>query len=380
MREWRDLWPGGLSEEEYSTLNYIAHCRHGELGFNAAKCETCHDVQWYASSCGNRHCPGCLGPRQAQWSKKVCERLPDCPHFHTVFTVPNQVRKFFELNYERAVTLLFASAADTLKQFQANNWGVTGGFLGVYHSWGSRLNRHPHLHMLVSSGGRDLKSGNWKQARATYLFPVRSMSRVYGAIFVRMLEELDSDPEIHWPDGLGSVEERREWRLHLARSEWVIFNRPTLDSTRAVVRYLARYTSRIAISNHRIERVDQSTREVTFAWTDYRNGGRKDSCRMPGWKFIRSFANHLVPKGFRRIRYYGIICGSKERVRSIPGVPAQSIGEKVALPDPRKCESCGGTEWILTMMRVRPFDVTPGGSEVKSFSLVGVKKRPPPPG
>lgn len=378
MREWRDLWPGGLSDEEYSTLNYIAHCRHGELGFNAAKCQQCHDVQWLASSCGNRHCPNCLGPRQAEWSKKVCERLPDCPHFHTVFTIPKEAREFFRLNYARAVTILFAAASDTLKQFQGNNWGVDGGFFGVYHSWGSKLNRHPHLHMLVSSGGRDRTTGKWKQARATYLFPVKSMSRVYGAIFVRMLEELDVDREIEWPDDLSSIEERRSWRCALARREWVIFNRPTLDSTRAVVRYLARYTSRIAISNQRIKSVDETARRVSFEWTNYRKEGRREESEMGGAGFIRAFARHLVPKGFRRIRYYGIICGSKERVRSIPGVPAQSIGEKVALPDPRKCECCGGTVWIMTMMRVRPFDITPGGSEIKSFSLVGAKKHPPP--
>ncbi len=380
MRVWRDLWPGGLSDEEYSTLNYIAHCRHGELGFNAAKCERCHDVQWFASSCGNRHCPGCLGPRQAQWSRQVCERLPDCPHFHTVFTVPREARRFFELNYEKAVSLLFASASDTLKQFLANNQGMDGGFFGVYHSWGSRLNRHPHLHMLVSAGGKDRETGKWKQIRANYLFPVRSMSKVFGAIFVRMLEELDADSGIEWPEGLESVEARRDWRLSLARARWVIFNRPTLDSTRAVVRYLARYTSRIAISNQRIQRVDEAERTVTFEWTDYRDGARKKEYEMEAAKFIRCFAGHLVPKGFRRIRYYGMLSGPKERLRSIPGAPEGSVGEKAVEPEERECECCGSTSWIFLNLRVRPFDVTPGGSEVKSFSLVGAKKHPPPPG
>lgn len=380
MREWRDLWPGGLKDEEYSTLNYIAHCRHGELGFNAAQCQRCLDTQWFASSCGNRHCPGCLGPRQAEWSEKVCERLPDCPHFHAVFTIPKGAREFFRLNYTKAVNLLFAAASDTLKQFQTNNWGVDGGFFGVYHSWGSKLNRHPHLHMLVSSGGRDRETGKWKQARPTYMFPVKSMSKVYGAIFLRMLEGLDADPDIVWSDDLTSVEQRRSWRCALARNEWVIFNRPTLDSTRAVVRYLARYTSRIAISNQRIKAVDETSRRVTFEWTDYRNNGNRGECEMEGAKFIRAFADHLVPKGFRRIRYYGMVCGSKQRVRSIPGAPVRSIGERATVKESPKCECCGGTNWVLTAMRVRPFDVTPGGSEVKSFSLVRVQKHPPPPG
>lgn len=296
-----------------------------------------------------------------------------------MFTVPGQARRFFELNYTLAVNLLFSAATDTLKQFLANNWGVNGGFFGVYHSWGSRLNRHPHLHMLVSSGGRALDNGRWKQARADYMFPVRSMSKVYGAIFVRMVEDLDNDSRVQWPSGLETREARLNWRKVLARSQWVIFNRPTLDSTRAVVRYLARYTSRIAISNQRIKSVDESTRKVTFEWTDYRNGGCKTEAEVEGRAFIRSFTDHLVPKGFRRIRYYGIICGSKKRLQSIPGAPANSIGERTIAPESRKCECCGSTSWQMLLTRIRPFSRTSSGSEVKSFSLVSLKKHPPPP-
>lgn len=284
------------------------------------------------------------------------------------------------MNYALATNLLFAAATDTLKQFQANNWGVDGGFLGVYHSWGSQLNRHPHLHMLVGAGGRDRKTGLWKQARATYLFPVRSMSKVYGAIFVRMLEELDSDPNVQWPAGLGSVEDRRSWRQQLARSNWVVFNRPTLRNTRAVIRYLARYTSRIAISNQRVKAVDPINRKVSFEWKDYRNGGRKVTSEIDAAQFIRRFSHHLVPKGFRRIRYYGLLCGSKDRLMAIPGVPVESIGEKTTEREPKPCECCGSTEWVMIVHRARPFDLTPTGSEIKSFSLCHTKRHPPPPG
>lgn len=322
----------------------------------------------------------CLGPRQAQWSEKVCQRLPDCAHFHTVFTTPRQTRKFFELNYTLATNLLFAAASDTLKQFQANNWGVDGGFFGVYHSWGSQLNRHPHLHMLVGAGGRDRRTGVWKQARATYMFPVRSMSKVYRAIFISGLEQLDNDPRVQWPAALNSVEARRAWRLELARCNWNIFNRPTLGNTRAVIRYLARYTSRIAISNQRVKAIDPVNRKVTFEWKDYRNGGRKTTSEIDGAQFIRKFSHHLVPKGFRRIRYYGFLCGSRDRLEAIPGVPSGAIGEKAAEHHPAECECCGSTDWIVIIHRVRPFDLTPTGSEVKSFSLGCVKRHPPPPG
>ena len=130
LREWRDLWPGGWSAEEYSTLNLMALCRQGPLGYNHARCQDCRHQEWYASSCGNRHCPNCLGPRQAEWSEKVCGRLPDCPHFHVVFTVPEELHGFFEANYRIAADALFGAAAETLKLFQKNNWRMDGRVSG----------------------------------------------------------------------------------------------------------------------------------------------------------------------------------------------------------------------------------------------------------
>ncbi len=218
LREWRDLWPGGLRREEYSTLNLLALCRQGPLGYNHARCEDCRHREWYASSCGNRHCPNCLGPRQAEWSEKVCERLPDCPHFHVVFTVPKELHDFFEANYRVAADVLFGAATETLKLFQKNNWRIDSGFLAVLHTWGRALNWHPHLHVLVSAGGRDVSTGRWRQARPNYLFPVRLMSKVFGAIMLRRIEELDSDKEISWPEPLETVESRRDWRV------WSVFS------------------------------------------------------------------------------------------------------------------------------------------------------------
>jgi len=165
LREGRAHWPGGLEPAQCSTLNAVAQCRAGGLGYNYGICQGCDHKEWYASSCGDRHCPKCLGPRQMEWSEGVCRRLPDCPHFHVVFTVPEELHGFFKGNYGLAASLLFQSAAATLKQFQENNWKIKGGFLAVLHTWGSALNWHPHLHVLVSSGGMDLSTGRWKQAR-----------------------------------------------------------------------------------------------------------------------------------------------------------------------------------------------------------------------
>ena len=345
MKEWRELWPGGLDARSYSTLNRLGMCRGGGLGYNRARCGGCGGEEWFASSCGDRHCPNCLGPRQAQWSEQVCSRLPDCPHFHVVFTVPEEFGEFFEGNYKVAARALFSAAAETLRVFQRNNWKMAGGFFGVLHTWGSALNWHPHLHMLVSAGGTDAESGRWRQARGDYLFPVRSMSEVFGAIMLREIESLDGDGTLHWPEGLESVEARRDWRLRLARKNWNIFSRPTLGNTRAVVRYLARYTSRIAMSNHRIRRVDDRAKTVSFAWKDYRNGGRAAETTITGKEFIRRFSRHLVPKGLRRVRYFGLLAGKRNGFKQLPGAPVKNIAESPVEARRPRCKQCDSQDW-----------------------------------
>ena len=354
MREWRDLWPGGLDAKGYSTLNLMAQCRRGPLGWNVACCGGCGDVQWHPASCGDRHCPNCLGQRQARWSEAVCERMPDCPHFHVVFTVPRELHAFFELNYRLAAEELFAGAAGTLKSFQRNNHGIEGGFLGVLHTWGRSLNWHPHLHVLVSAGGRDVRTGRWRRTRSRYLARVQAMSKVYRAAMLRGLEEIDGDRRVRWPEGLETIEARRDWRLRLARRSWNIYSRPTLGNTRAVVRYLARYTSRIAMSNQRIRQVDPESRTVRFEWKDHRDGGKTKETTMGGAGFIRALSRHLVPEGFRRIRSYGLLAGAGGGWRSLPGAPGSPLGEKAPAPTDPPCPKCGGTDWKRIRIAVGP--------------------------
>ena len=323
----------------------MSMCRGGDLGYNRARCGGCKNEEWYASSCGDRHCPNCLGSRQARWSEEVCSRLPDCPHFHAVFTVPEELGEFFERNYRVAADMLFAAASETVKTFQRNDWKMEGGFFAVLHTWGSALNWHPHLHMLVGAGGADLESGKWRQARGNYLFPVKAMSKVFGAIMLRKIEALDADLTVQWPAGLESVEDRRDWRLRLARKNWNIFSKPTLGNTRAVVRYLARYTSRIAISNARIKRVDAEAKTVTYGWKDYRNGGRASETTVTGKDFLWRFSRHLVPKGLRRVRYFGLLTGKRNRFMQVPGAPGRNIAEEPADARRPSCKRCDGQEW-----------------------------------
>jgi len=366
----------------------MAHCREGSLGYNCARCDGCHHQQWYASSCGDRHCPNCLGPRQAQWSEQVCERLPDCPHFHVVFTVPRELHGFFEANYRIAAGELFGAAAETLQLFQRNNWRMEGGFLAVLHTWGRALNWHPHLHVLVSAGGRDCLTGKWRQARDSYLFPVRSMSKVFGAIFLRRIEALDCTATVRWPDALQTLEARRDWRMRMAGLNWNIFSRATLGNTRAVVRYLARYTSRIAISNQRLTRVDADQRTVSFTWKDYKDEGRTKEMTMAGGTFLRCFTRHMVPKGFRRIRYFGMLAGRKGRNQQLPGSPQANIGERAAQAPKPACPHCKAARWtyaffyqshcvVAALGPCNQFGAS-GKATADRFSLLPPETGPPP--
>jgi len=373
LREWRHLWPGGLTERDYSTLNLMAHCRHGELGYNRAECDQCHHSEWYASSCGDRHCPNCLGPRQAKWSEQVCQRLPDCPHFHVVFTVPEEFHEFFAHNYRVAGDLLFSAVAETLKTFQRNNWKMDGGFFGVLHTWGRALNWHPHIHLLVSAGGCRHVDGRWAETRRNYLFPVRSMSKVFRGIMLRNIEALEAVPEIPWPKTIGSLEARRDWRLRLAGKGWNIFSRPTLGNTRAVVRYLARYTSRIAISNQRITRIDEENETVSFEWKDYREGNQTREMTLSGAAFIHRFTRHLVPQGFRRIRQYGLLCGRKGRIAELPGAPSENIAENHVKPPTPCCKHCGHDQWHYYALYLTRSACVEGFQYARGLAVKGIE-------
>lgn len=275
-----------------------------------------------------------------------------------MFTVPEEFNEFFEANYRAAAEILFGAACETLKLFQRNNWRMEGGFLAVLHTWGRALNWHPHLHVLVSAGGRDVSTGRWRQARDNYLFPVRSMSKVFGAILLRRVEELEGSSAVRWPDRLATLEARRDWRVRLATRHWNIFSRATLGNTRAVVRYLARYTSRIAISNRRIRRIDPQARTVTFEYKDYRDEGRTREMTLPGAAFLRRFARHLVPRSFRRVRYFGLLAGTKGRQHDLPGAPQSAIGERTPETTRPACPKCGSCQWSHHRTRSRPHQET----------------------
>jgi len=270
-----------------------------------------------------------------------------------VFTLPEQMHDLFAMNYRRIADALTEAAAATLKQFQRNNWKVDGGFLYVLHTWGSALNWHPHLHVLVSAGGVDSVSGRWKPVRREYSFPVKPMSKVFRSILLSRLEALDRDREMVWPGGWKSAEERRQRRVGLCASNFNVFSKATLRNTRAVVRYLARYTSRIAMSNARLVSVDAEKREVAFRWKDYRSGGQVKERTLGGKRFIWLFTRHLVPKGYRRVRYFGWLAGGQAGLARLKADRPGAIGERAIPSEKPACRCCQARDWIHVSFFVR---------------------------
>lgn len=270
-----------------------------------------------------------------------------------VFTVPEQLHDLFAMNYRKVADVLTQAAAATLKQFQRNNWKVDGGFLSVLHTWGSALNWHPHLHVLVSAGGVDPGTGRWKRVRREYSFAVKPMAKVFRSILLSRLEALDGDTEMRWPEGWQSVEERRQRRVELCARNFNVYSKATLGNTRAVVRYLARYTSRIAMSNARLVSVHAQKREVTFRWKDYRSGGQVKERTMSGKRFIWLFTRHLVPKGYRRVRYFGWLAGGQARLAKRNEQRPGAIGERAMPPEKPACRCCKASDWTYGSFFIR---------------------------
>ena len=354
IRECRKDWPGNLREDQYRVLNLIGHCRTGVLGERKWRCEGCGHAEVVPQSCGNRHCPVCLGPRQLEWSAKVCERLPAVEHFHVVFTIPGELKGTSLRNPREVLGILMRASAETLQVFMADKWKARGGFLSVLHTWGQQLQWHPHVHVLVSAGGLDLETGKWRRRRSDYLFAVRALSRVYRAIFLKHLRAMEED--LYWAGPLARQDLRDGLWQRLVSRDWCVYSAPTLGHTREVVRYLARYTSRVAISPHRICGHDREAGTVSLRYRDNRSGKEAKVLTLPRGEFVRRFAQHILPKGFQRIRYYGFLHparyeGIKERL------PTSDTREQNVAVEP-VCQRCGASNWT-----VRPRCGSLAGSE-----------------
>lgn len=274
----------------------LARCRTAAMGGHIDQCNNplCNKVHISYNSCRNRHCPKCQGHLREQWIQAREADLLNTKYFHVVFTLPDHLNELALEKPALVYGLLFKTAWSTIRDFGCNPklLGAKMGVVAVLHTWGQNLSLHPHLHCIVPAGGMT-KSRKWKatNAKGKYLFPVKEMKKVFRARFVADLRKetmLDKN-----------ISEK------LFAKHWVIYCEQPFYGPKQVIEYLGRYTHKIAISNSRIVAVHNG--QVSFRAKDYRHKGKKVVLQLSEKEFIRRFALHILPKGFTRIRHYGIL-------------------------------------------------------------------------
>lgn len=290
-------------------------CRTAALGGQTWQCDHCHNEETHYYSCRNRHCPQCQGRATHQWAERQQAHILPVTYFHLVFTLPDTLNGWISLHPETIYRLLFRAVWQTLKHFGEDPKRLNGqlGMSAILHTWGQNLSRHVHLHCLVPGGALSLQ-GEWHPSKSNYLFPVKALSRYYRGKMVSLLRDAYQSHEL---SRIRDKEEVEQQLNQLMEKEWVVYSKAALNHTETVVSYLARYTHRIAISNHRIQ--DIHAGQVTIRYKDYRDNGKNRSLSLSGEEFVRRYLMHIVAKGFMRIRHYGFLanCCRQKRLEQI---------------------------------------------------------------
>jgi hypothetical protein len=308
---------GKLPARHYTVANAIMDCRTEKLGGHMYRCEHCGNQVPVFNSCRNRHCPQCQATARAQWTDKRMEELLPVSYFHVVFTVPGELRPIALRNKKVFYNLMFRVVAQTLTELGTNPQHLGGaiGFLAILHTWTQTLMDHPHIHCLVPAGALAPDGVEWIPCRKDFLFPVAVVKALYRGKFMAGFKQAVEAGDIQ----LGERHAAkggcyRKLLDTLYETEWVVYMKHTLQSAQAVVKYLASYTNRIAISDARIKALDNE--KVTFSYRDRRHEDVEKPLTLPLTTFIGRFLLHVLPKGFVRIRHYGFMA-NKDRTEKI---------------------------------------------------------------
>ena len=328
---WRKANAGHVSLDQLNVMSAIESCRTAALGGHVARCEKCSHTLIAYNSCRNRHCPKCQGAAAKEWlAAREAELLP-VPYYHVVFTLPAQIADIAYQNKDVIYRLLFKASAETLTTIAADpeHLGARVGVLSVLHTWGSALTHHPHVHMIVPGGGISLDGSKWVSCRPGFFLPVRVLSRLFRRLLLDKLVAAHRAGELQFFGNHAALANAQAFDAYLAplrNSEWVVYCKRPFGGPEEVLRYLARYTHRVAISNRRLIAFDDNS--VTFKWKDYRIEGheRYKVMTLATNEFIRRFLIHVLPSGFHRIRYYGLLASTTRadniaRARELLAVP-----------------------------------------------------------
>jgi Putative transposase/Transposase zinc-binding domain len=360
---------GVLSSEQRRALKGIAVCRTAAMGGHVETCDQCGHERVAYNSCRNRHCPKCQATAAAQWMEAREAELLPVEYFHVVFTLPSALGPIALQNQREVYALLFRAAAETLRQIAADpkHLGAEIGFLAILHTWGQNLQHHPHVHCVVPGGGLAPDGSRWIACRPGFFLPVRVLSRVFRGKFLALLRSAFDRGRLTFHGKLALFADPRKFQLQLAvstRSEWVVYAKPPWGGPEQVLKYLSRYTHRVAISNQRL--VDLEDGKVRFHWKDYAHRGATKTMTLQAVEFIRRILLHVLPLYFVRIRHYGFlanrVCQEKlalcrlllndDATSKAISLPKETVeGQSTA----NVCPSCGkGLMVIAETLRLTP--------------------------
>jgi len=361
--EYRRAHRGHLSLGQLKVMSAIERCRTAELGGHQLHCDQCDTDTIAYNSCRNRHCPKCQASAAERWLKARQRDLLPIPYFHVVFTLPEALRGIAYQNQRLVYDLFFKTVSETLLTIAADekHLGAKIGITAVLHTWGSSLIHHPHIHCIVTGGG--LANDRWVQCRANFFVPVKVLSRYFKYRFVRALQKTYDDGELKFFGDLKKLEDPGWFAEHLRplkKIDWVVYAKRPFAGPKAVLTYLSRYTHRIAISNRRLVAFDEHG--VTFRYKDYRSKGktRWQSMTLNTHEFIRRFLQHILPRGFHRIRHYGLLANGQRNehlriARELLKQPASPNQEDVPNEENSTetftCRRCGAPLIVVEILR-----------------------------
>jgi hypothetical protein len=329
-------------------MSAIENCRTAALGGHVYACDACGERQIAYNSCRNRHCPKCQGPERYRWLEQRSRELLPVGYFHVVFTLPSSLGPVALRNQKVLYSLLFRAAADSLLEVAANprHLGAKLGMVAVLHTWGQQLTHHPHLHCIVPGGGPSSSGDRWVSCREDFLVPVRVLTRLYRGKYLAGLKDAYDNGDLELVGAIKHLAEPEAFKALLSQlygQEWVVYSKPPFSGPERVLKYLARYTHRVAIANSRLVRMEGDT--VVLTYKDYRRDGEQRLLRLPAHEFIRRFLLHILPDGFVRIRYYGLFANryraqNLERCRHLLSHPPPPPEEPAPQAAP-VCPHCG---------------------------------------
>ena len=356
---WRAANEGHISLAQQRVMTAIEVCRTAALGGHVEGCENCAHTRVAYNSCRNRHCPKCQWTAAQAWQEARQAELLPVPYFHVVFTLPAVLRGIAYHNKAKVYGLLFKAAAETLITIAGDpkHLGAEIGILSVLHSWGSAMTHHPHIHMIVPGGGLSPDGNRWIACRPGFFLPNRVLSRLFCRLFLEGLIRLHANGELQFFGELAALSDAQAFQANLAplrKSKWVVNVKALPTGPEEAIRYFARYTHRVAISNSRILDVDEE--HVAFRWKDYRENGRYRAkiMKLGTDEFIRRFLLHVLPDGFHRVRHYGMFANGHraeklELCRKLLQVPPTAVeatpdggAEQHEMPELQPCPCCGG--------------------------------------